>query len=164
MSAGIECIGSLHTGCILFASIIILCAVWVLSPKVRAGKSARPDPRRGIPEDVRKDVIELDLKRGCVYCGKTWEKWLTYPTRTNLPSWEHLGKYSYKSPQSWNIMLCCHSCNCSQKPGVEKWIAEGYPRTVECNITLKTVAPAFGLTFASCDGWESVQHENTVYS
>jgi hypothetical protein len=36
--------------CILFASIIlILCAAWALSPKVRAGcgKSARPDPRRG---------------------------------------------------------------------------------------------------------------------
>jgi hypothetical protein len=97
--------------------------------------------KMSIPEDVRKDVIELDLKRGCVYCGKTWEKWLTHPTRTNLPSWKHIDSYSCKSPQSWNIMLCCHSCNCSQKPGVEKWIAEGYPRTVECNITLKTVAP-----------------------
>src|SRR5215469_319054 len=50
MSLGIECIGSLLTGCILFASIIlILCAAWALLPKVRAGcgKSARPDPRRG---------------------------------------------------------------------------------------------------------------------
>jgi len=50
MSPGIECIGSLLAGCILFASIIlILCAAWALLPKVRAGcgKSARPDPRRG---------------------------------------------------------------------------------------------------------------------
>ena len=50
MSPGIECIGSLLTGCILFASIIlILCAAWALLPKVRAGcgKPARPDPRRG---------------------------------------------------------------------------------------------------------------------
>jgi hypothetical protein len=38
MSPGIECIGSLPTGCILLASIIlILCAAWALSPKVRAG-------------------------------------------------------------------------------------------------------------------------------
>jgi len=35
---GIECIGSLLTGCILFASIIlILRAAWALLPKVRAG-------------------------------------------------------------------------------------------------------------------------------
>ncbi len=33
-----QCIGSLLTGCILFASIIlILCAAWALLPKVRAG-------------------------------------------------------------------------------------------------------------------------------
>src|SRR4029077_890320 len=50
MSPGIECIGSLLTGYILFASIILIrCAAWALLPKVRAGcgKSARPDPRRG---------------------------------------------------------------------------------------------------------------------
>jgi hypothetical protein len=50
MSPGIECIDTLLTGCILSASsILILCAAWALSPKVRAGcgKSARPDPRRG---------------------------------------------------------------------------------------------------------------------
>jgi len=61
MSHGIECIGSLLTGYILFASIIlILCAAWALLPKVRAGcgKSARPDPRRGSWATVIKHLVK----------------------------------------------------------------------------------------------------------
>ena len=65
MSPGIECIGSLHTGCILFASIIlILCAAGALSPNLRAGcgKSARPGPRRGLWATVIPTPTLLSLR------------------------------------------------------------------------------------------------------
>jgi 5-methylcytosine-specific restriction endonuclease McrA len=84
-----------------------------------------------IPNALEEAVRRRDLV--CVYCGIMFNN-----NACDMASWEHINNKA-KDVESWNIALCCRSCNSSK--GVKK--LEDWFQTSYCfnkNINKKTVA------------------------
>ncbi len=85
-----------------------------------------------IPDELEEAVRIRDVI--CVYCGVAFNK-----NACDTASWEHINNKE-KDVTSWNIALCCRSCNSSKgAKKLEDWFETDY--CFNNNINKKTVAP-----------------------